>query len=1826
MKVGINYSSLLYLSSSSCGQNHVEIPQILNSKSISNETNTSPACLLFSKKLKTSESFDVNSISIIKRLKNKKKKHKHKLENNSIQAELEIPSNKQDYKDIVTLREMSIYEKINLYEDKWSFLDLRKAILTIKASISELCLKLITSFYFEIFILIVILMNIVTLGLNGSSSTLSSPMESLELFYLIVYTIEASIKILAYGFAFSRGSYMRDLWNYIDITIVISGWVDITMNSRGVKLTSLRTLRILRPLRGITFIKGLRVIVRALINSAKHLAASISLLLIFLLIFAIAGLQIWSGSMKWKCLNIQTGIYSIENCGGSICDEGYECVYSLDNPNNGATNFDNLLYSFLTVFQCITLEGWTDTMLYVTKAYNMSAIIFFVILVFIGAYLLISLTLVVIKSSLTNSIKAANSKSELDLEDELDTNTLAEHFKKLLTGHSDVQETSRSGNFSESDFQRSPSEVQRDIENREDFEVNYEESEYIRVHSDGSQLNEPGFEDRMLTKKLNHVSPTAESGDLAGIKGYKKPGLIKVVDFNLSGKGKRLNNLQTLTPMLSRMNSSIKVSKKLIAKLKSEAELIPMIHYTKIKASSADDVQPEDVLEKYVKSGIKYEFYYRKKGEKDYVQALLDHENRASEYFCEHCKEIGSNQKIVRYYSDIHSAKKIFFRMKVNVKNFISKVKSLDLVTLKIVGDQSQVIEEKLCEALYTSLNHMNYIIWKKGPDGVWAKLIWPLQKLTFSKYFSYFIYFCILANTIVLSIDHYGISASFLSILNTLNTIFTFIFGAELALKILAVGIKKFTRDLMNYLDLLIVVSSFIEFGLLSGSKSALSAFRAIRIFKLIRVIRVARLFRYLKSMSHIILVISRSISKLAYVAILLFIFVIIYSLLGMEIFAGNLDFPRQSRGRFDNFYWAFLSIFQVLSIENWQSLLYDTMSSSKGPASAFFLVSWVLLGNFILLNLFLAIVLDAFTSEETEEEPVQVDSGLSRTMTNALVRRRSSIFGSFDDQLQKKREQTLKMIAALPDVNSESDISLPSYLKDIHRFDKIACERSYFIFEKSSKIRILCNKITNSSKFEFIILIIIAVSSIKIVLETYAISSPTFPIIMSYLDLSLTLCFIVEYIIKSINSGFIYDKGAYLNDRWNIIDFSIIILSIIDLLLSSVSLHYIKIFRLIRTFRALRFISHNVSMKIVVKALLQSIVAIVNVVLVCMIVWIMFAIFGVSLFGGKLYKCSNILMKSMDECLENGYSWNSEFPNYDNVINAMVTLFIVSSEEGWPDIMYTAIDATDIGLSPVRDYNPLAGLYFVSFIFVGGFFFMNLFIGVVFEQFNEANKNESSLAAIILNKDQMLWVELQNLIVKSSPKIEFSEPTTKVRKFCYLMTRSWYFETFIMVCILLNMCSMAVIYDGASNEYTFAIDISNLCFTTIFIIEALFKLIGNGMHYFKSSWNKFDFLVAASSCIDIVLTYAASSSITLLRSGPQLLRIIKLFRISRLFRLFRSLKPLQTLLTILKYSLPAILNVLSLMLLIFFIYAVVGVYLFSDITQGEVINNYNNFSNFGMAMLLLFRSATGENWYIAMHDCARNLGTGSSYVYFCSFITISSFIMLNLFIMVILQNYDDYQSNPYSVFKIFNKDIKRFKNAWGLYSKGDELRVHYKYLPDIMYELGAKFGVSKELPRDKVLKYLSIMNLHIEHEGFVHYNDFLFAVMKRKYAERLFRRADPHTSKIVAKENANTLKKLKKMRKKYYEDKAVQSIRKSDKNMNFFIGMIYIRTIFKTWKHWAHTRKIRKIDDKSFDSITPRLTEVDFPGINTENAPFITNEMNREESESSSNDESDD
>lgn len=145
---------------------------------------------------------------------------------------------------------------------------------------------------------------------------------------------------------------------------------------------------------------------------------------------------------------------------------------------------------------------------------------------------------------------------------------------------------------------------------------------------------------------------------------------------------------------------------------------------------------------------------------------------------------------------------------------------------------------------------------------------------------------------------------------------------------------------------------------------------------------------------------------------------------------------------------------------------------------------------------------------------------------------------------------------------------------------------------------------------------------------------------------------------------------------------------------------------------------------MKTVVTALLESIVHIINVAVVILVIWLMFSILGVNLFGGKFHYCSidKLQYSFAETCEKAGGEWMRYDANFDSVPHSMLTLFIISTLEGWPDIMYQAVDATNIDQGPELNAAPYNAYFFVIFIFIGSFFFLNFFIGVIFLNYEEA------------------------------------------------------------------------------------------------------------------------------------------------------------------------------------------------------------------------------------------------------------------------------------------------------------------------------------------------------------------------------------------------------------------------------------------------------------------------------------------------------------------------
>jgi hypothetical protein len=133
-----------------------------------------------------------------------------------------------------------------------------------------------------------------------------------------------------------------------------------------------------------------------------------------------------------------------------------------------------------------------------------------------------------------------------------------------------------------------------------------------------------------------------------------------------------------------------------------------------------------------------------------------------------------------------------------------------------------------------------------------------------------------------------------------------------------------------------------------------------------------------------------------------------------------------------------------------------------------------------------------------------------------------------------------------------------------------------------------------------------------------------------------------------------------------------------------------------------------------------------------------------------------------------------------------------------------------------------------------------------------------------------------------------------------------------------------------------------------------------------------------------------------------------------------------------------PSVINAFALLALVYFIFSVLAVFFFKDITSGEQIDDYMNFTTFSYSLVMMLRLSTGEDWPVVMFDCMNtdencipgvNCGTIWAFVFYIIFVVIQQYIMVNLFILIILQQFDLYYLPTDNVLDRFKEDVTKFK-----------------------------------------------------------------------------------------------------------------------------------------------------------------------------------------------------
>jgi len=279
-----------------------------------------------------------------------------------------------------------------------------------------------------------------------------------------------------------------------------------------------------------------------------------------------------------------------------------------------------------------------------------------------------------------------------------------------------------------------------------------------------------------------------------------------------------------------------------------------------------------------------------------------------------------------------------------------------------------------------------------------------------------------------------------------------------------------------------------------------------------------------------------------------------------------------------------------------------------------------------------------------------------------------------------------------------------------------------------ETSRCRIKLGRFVENSYFEGFVLNLIGLNSLMLALDEPSVSDEDF-YTKNTLDLLgnvMSILFVCECILKVIVMGFVRGKYAYLKDSYNVLDFLIVVFSIVSFILENqntgINISFLKALRALRALRPLKLVSKNEGMKLVVNSILASIPNLINVFLISILFYFVFGVIGLQMLKGCVSYCSTDITLDKMPCLDAGGEWMTPENNYNDVLHSMTTFFEVSTLETWPDIMFTATNSqSEIDKAPIVGNRLSISLLFISFIFVTTFFVMNLFISVIVGQFNE-------------------------------------------------------------------------------------------------------------------------------------------------------------------------------------------------------------------------------------------------------------------------------------------------------------------------------------------------------------------------------------------------------------------------------------------------------------------------------------------------------------------------
>ncbi|GLH14148.1 Voltage-dependent calcium channel type A subunit alpha-1 [Gryllus bimaculatus] len=1051
----------------------------------------------------------------------------------------------------------------------------------------------------------------------------------------------------------------------------------------------------------------------------------------------------------------------------------------------------------------------------------------------------------------------------------------------------------------------------------------------------------------------------------------------------------------------------------------------------------------------------------------------------------------------------------------------------------------------------------------KKEFDRVNRRLRRGCRKAVKSQVFYWLIIVLVFLNTVVLATEHYHQPPWLDDFQDWTNLFFVALFSMEMLVKMYSLGFQGYFVSLFNRFDCFVVIGSIGEIVL---THTKVMPPLGVSVLRCVRLLRVFKVTKYWRSLSNLVASLLNSIQSIASLLLLLFLFIVIFALLGMQVFGGKFDFAGtqdKTRSNFDSFWQSLLTVFQILTGEDWNVVMYDGIQAYGGVASIgilaciYFIILFIC-GNYILLNVFLAIAVDNLADAESltaiEKEAEEEAEKQQKSHSASPAREEAGEGEEPEEPTEEENREDIEISEKDEEVGSHTRVRLEVGESEEYGYDEqtdnpdegnnededhdmpatarprrmselsikttirpLPQGSAFFIFSHTNRFRIFCHWFCNHSYFGNVILVCIMISSAMLAAEDPLRSHTPRNEILGYFDMFFTTVFTIEICFKMISYGFVLHEGAFCRSAFNLLDLLVVCVSVTAMFVQSNAISVVKILRVCRVLRPLRAINRAKGLKYVVKCVIVAIKTIGNIMLVTYLLQFMFAVIGVQLFKGKFFMCSDGSKMTREECqgtylvFEEGdinqpsvkhREWTRNKFHFDDVAKAMLTLFTVSTFEGWPGLLYVSIDSNMEDYGPIHNFRPIVAAYYIIYIIIIAFFMVNIFVGFVIVTFQ--NEGEQEYKNCELDKNQRNCIEFA---LKAKPVRRYI-PKHRLQYKVWWFVTSQPFEYTIFILIMVNTITLAMKFHNQPKAYTDVLDALNIIFTSVFAMEFVFKLAAfRFKNYFGDAWNVFDFIIVLGSFIDIVYDEVNPGS-TMIS-----INFFRLFRVMRLVKLLSRGEGIRTLLWTFIKSFQALPYVALLIVMLFFIYAVIGMQLFGKIALDEetAIHRNNNFQTFPQAVLVLFRSATGEAWQEIMLACAAidnvkcdkksdedpaNIcGSDIAYIYFISFYVLCSFLIINLFVAVIMDNFD-YLTRDWSILGPHHLD--EFIRLWSEYDPDAKGRIKHLDVVTLLRKISPPLGFGKLCPHRVACKRLVSMNMPLNSDGTVLFNATLFAVVR--------------------------------------------------------------------------------------------------------------------------------